>query len=315
MPDLYRVSGAGNDFLVLVGEEGVEAPAAETIAAFCRRGLSLGADGLFTLERLPPQKRSRPRARMIHYNADGGRSELCLNGARAAVELAARLGWTDKDGRLRLLTDSGELQGRRVDEHRVALELPDELTRIHDLTGPMRLAVEIEGEATACDGTFVQLGTPHFVVEWSVVEWGVLDWAEGRHGELAELPIETLGPALRHHPELEPEGANVHFVQLVSESDDGEDAEEDVWRVRSWERGVEGETLACGSGAVAVALAGELSGTIQLPLRIETRGGFPLLVRREGPPGRGVLVLEGDARVLARLEVFPGAEIVPEVKP
>lgn len=297
MGDLYRVSGAGNDFLALVGDEGIEAPAPQTIAAFCRRGISLGADGLFTLERLPPQKRSRPRARMIHHNADGGRSELCLNGARAAVELAARLGWTDQDGRLRLLTDSGELQGRRVAEHRVALELPQELTEIHDLTGPMTLPVEHDGETRDVHGTFVQLGTPHFVVEWD--------------GEWESLPLETLGPALRHHDELEPDGANVHFVALVSEDDDGED----VWRMRSWERGVEGETLACGSGAVAVAVAGEMGGEIQLPLRLDTRGGFPLFVRREGPAGRGVLVLEGDARILARLEVFPGAEVLPGEMP
>ncbi len=91
MRHFFRLSGGGNDFLALV--EPIDDPQPDQIRAWCRRGLSLGADGLFVLDRSPDG------ARMRYFNADGSAASLCLNGTRCAVRLARHLGWIDKSGR------------------------------------------------------------------------------------------------------------------------------------------------------------------------------------------------------------------------
>jgi len=89
MRHFFRLSGGGNDFLALV--EPIDEPTPDQVRAWCHRGLSLGADGLFLLHRSPDG------ARMRHFNADGSLAELCLNGTRCAVRLARHLGWTDNE--------------------------------------------------------------------------------------------------------------------------------------------------------------------------------------------------------------------------
>ena len=114
MTEFYRLSGGGNDFLALAEPE--REPSPDEVRAWCARGLSLGADGLFLLRRSPAG------ARMLHFNADGSPAELCINGTRCAARLAVELGWAD--GELVIETGAGEVPARLTGRHEVALTLP-----------------------------------------------------------------------------------------------------------------------------------------------------------------------------------------------
>jgi diaminopimelate epimerase len=268
----YKLSGAGNDFLALV--EPAREPAPGEIRDWCRRGLSVGADGLFTLER------ADGGARMVHWNADGGRSTLCLNGGRCAARLAFELGWGHGD-ELRLATDAGDLTARHTGSEEVALELPPIVGEAVAVT------LTVGGEAHR--GWRVRVGVPHFVHPWPA--------------SVAGVPIRDLGPALRHHPDLAPEGANVDFVHHLDRH---------RFEIRSWERGIEGETLACGTGIVAATAAGVAAGGLEPPVTVHTAGGCQLRVGG-AVVGRRLrrATLAGDARLLTRGELLPGAGTVP----
>ena len=273
MTAFFKISGAGNDFIALV--EPSPAPTPATIEAWCRRSLSLGADGLFTLERMAEG------ARMVHFNADGGRSELCLNGSRCAAQLAFHLGW-GRGEELLLKTDAGPLHAQRLDNNAVSLALPPGLVDL-----PSRLNLEVEGQSFEVWG--VSVGVPHGVLQWP--------------GGLANAPVTTLGPALRSHPGLGPAGANIHFVHFQGK---------DRFEIRSFERGVEAETLACGTGTVASVAVGLTLGKLTLSATAITAGGFELIVDGRFEDGRlDRARLGGDARLVAHGELLPGSMWIP----
>lgn len=274
----HRLSGAGNDFLALVEPE--RDPAPETVRAWCRRGLSLGADGLFVLRRRPadPGDGGLPRVTMIHHNPDGERAELCINGTRCAARLAFVLGWARE--RLVIETGVGPVHARDAGGDRVELSLPAPQP-------PREHTVEVDGEHHV--GLSVTVGVPHFVLP--------------RAGSLAHAPVAELGAALRRHPAFGAAGTNVDFVRFASP---------ERLEIRSYERGVEAETLACGTGVLAAAAAGLELGRAELPVTALTSGGFELTV--DGAEGRGdgdTWTLTGDARHLAELEIHPAALRLP----
>lgn len=263
MTSFFKVSGSGNDFLALVEEP---EPSPEAIQAWCRRGVSLGADGLFILRRSPDG------VVMDYFNSDGYRADLCLNGTRCAAQLAFHLGWADDS--LTIRTGAGTVAARRGDEARVTLELAaPEL--------PQELVLDVDG--IRCAGYAVRVGVPHFVLPWPE--------------SLDRAPVDTLGRQIRHHPAFE-EGANVNFVRFP----DGHRME-----IRTFERGVEAETLSCGSGILAGAAAGLHIGRSALPLRVFVQGGFELEVGISG----SAWLLSGDARVVARGTLLGGAAVSP----
>ena len=165
---------------------------------------------------------------------------------------------------------------------------------------PQPVTLDGPGLATPLAGWAITVGVPHAILPWDE--------------PLAALPIETLGPPVRRH-RLFPDGANANFVRFGS----GHDLD-----IRTWERGVEGETLACGSGVLAAVATGVFDGRLALPVRARTRGGFVLTVggqvesqHGESQRGQGNRVVSwtmaGDARILACAEVFDGAEVEIEV--
>jgi len=269
---LHRLSGAGNDFLALA--EPAADPVAAEIAAWCRRGLSLGADGLFTL------RREGSAVRMAYWNADGHPARLCLNGTRCAARLAFHLGWAA--GEVEVRTGAGPVRAREVPgaPTEVALALPA------PANPPRSLAPEVEGPAWA--GWLVDSGVPHFVLPWPE--------------PLGEVPVAALGAALRRHPTFGPGGTNVDFVRFPSPH---------RLEIRSFERGVEAETLACGTGVLAAVAAGVSTGELALPVRALTLGGFELTVAIETPGPPPLWTLAGDARLLATLDPTPEANQLP----
>ena len=247
-------------------------PAPEVIRALCRRGLSTGADGLFLLSR------SSHGVLMKHFNADGRPAELCLNGTRCAVRLADHLNWGE--GRFEIQTDAGAIRGRVLDATRVSLELwRPQTPSPHDL----------RHEGRKYSGWRLEVGVPHFVLPWP--------------GSMAAAPVEQLGPALRHHSDWAERGANINFVRFV-----------DLGRleIRTFERGVEAETLACGSGVMASTAAGLAAGQLQLPVTAQTQGGFELQVGdANSTSGDQHWSLTGDARLIAECTLHPGALELP----
>ena len=263
MTDFYKLSGSGNDFLALVEEDN---PAPETIQSWCRRGVSLGADGIFVLRRSPGG------VDMDYFNADGYPADLCLNGTRCAAQLAFHLGWADNAVRIR--TGAGTVAARRGDASRVTLELPAP-------ESPRELVLEAGG--IRCAGYAVQVGVPHYVLPWPE--------------SLDRAPVDTLGRAIRRHPAFV-EGTNVNFVRFP---------ERHRMEIRTYERGVEAETLSCGSGVLAGATVGLHLGRSALPLSVSVQGGFELEVDTAGAHW----LLSGDARVVAQGTLLGGAAVNP----
>jgi diaminopimelate epimerase len=251
-----KMSGAGNDFVVLDESvwETVPGDRAAWVRAVCRRGVSVGADGVLVVAR-----DGADRVRVAFYNPDGGPA-FCGNGSRCAARYAATRGAASSE--MTLATAVGDVPAR-VEGGVVRLTLPP----------PKDLgAIVLESAAETFRGRRVMAGVPHLVIP--VVG-------------LASYPLERVGPALRRHPELGPSGANVDLVETD---------ERGRVHVRTWERGVENETLSCGTGAVAVAMAARLSGAPETVV-VVPRSGLTLAVTISGESEQPTSAsLEGDAR-------------------
>ena len=247
-------------------------PSAETIRLWCRRRISVGSDGLFVLRRRDPQ------VEMEYFNSDGCPADLCLNAARCAARLAAELGWTGNQVQVR--TTVGVLQAEIQGTTRVSIEAPLPRGR------PEARVVDLGQEAFAGWSTVV--GVPHFVFLCE--------------GSPSAMDVDRYGALLRRHPDFGSAGTNVDFVRFPSSS---------KMEIRSFERGIEGETLACGTGVLAAAAVGVAVGEAQLPIEAVTRGGFRLEVQGQVDNG-GITrwCLIGDARLVASGSLMPGSEFV-----
>ncbi len=266
-----KMSGAGNDFLVFGEEVSVGPAESAAIRRLCRRGTGVGADGVLFVTRL-----GAGRVRADYFNADASVGRFCGNGTRCAARFAVLKGLAEES--LVVRTGWGDV-GARVADGRVTLDLPEPVA-VGRAVSSLDASGTLEREAFA-----LAVGVPHVV---AFVAPGV---------DLAGLDLARLGPALRHHPEMK-DGANASFLQVLGP---------DRLRVRTWERGVEAETLACGAGSVASAVTACARGLVSPPVRLETRSGETLTVdfTFAGEIARGVS-LAGDARV-----VFEGT-LIPE---
>ncbi len=239
---LYKMSGSGNDFVVADGRvSSLEQWTPERIRAVCARSTGVGADGFVLLE----PGTSADAVRFHFFNNDGGRVSMCGNAALCATRLAAWLEIAPARGML-LETDAGVIEARCLDGpgQRAEIVLPStaELTRpdIPLIAGEQALHL-------------TTVGVPHVVV---VVE------------DVSVISLPERGRELRCHPAFAPSGANVNFVSRRAQE----------WMMRTYERGVEGETLACGTGAVAAAAVLAHTGQADLPLEIRTASGYTLCV-------------------------------------
>ena len=250
-----KMSGAGNDFVVLEGGAwaGLPGDRARWVRGVCRRGVSVGADGVLVVA---PE--GADRIRVTFFNPDGGEA-FCGNGSRCAARFARTRGLTTADSMI-LATSIGDVPAV-VTGRVVSLTLP---------APEDRGEVALTGPGGSFRARFVVAGVPHVVVPVS---------------GLTEYPVERVAPELRRHPALGPDGANVNFVET--------DAAGRI-HVRTFERGVESETLACGTGAVAVACAARRGAGATVT--VVPRSGLPLSVTLSGATGPGFARLTGDAR-------------------
>jgi diaminopimelate epimerase len=267
------MTGSGNDFVMV--DARVSAPADWTpqdIRAICSRGTGIGADGLVFLG--PGANGAGGGARMIYYNADGSHAAMCGNAALCSTTLAVHLGLGRADG-MELETDAGTYQSRTSEPGRAELHLAP----VDPPAAVPGLSVE-SGEQRAALG---RVGVPHLVVLVSSVD---------------AVDLERRGRALRNDRALAPDGANINFISGDGPTRDGTA----TWRMRTYERGVEGETLACGTGAVAAGCAIEEWGLGQLPINIQSRSGRLLTIKaRKSKAGRYEDVwLVGEGRMVFR---------------
>lgn len=270
MRPYFKLSGGGNDFLAFVEPEPIPTP--ELIRAWCRRGLSIGADGLFHLAR------NSAGARMRYFNADGRAADLCINGTRCAVRLALHLGWADD--RIEIQTGAGPIAGTLEGPAVVGLELPVP-------SSPREQQLDLGEQMVS--GWTVDVGVPHFVIVWPE--------------DLGRAPVAELGPRIRSHASFGTAGTNVDFVRFCDSH---------LLEIRSFERGVEAETLACGTGVLAATTTGLHLQLLELPLAARTLGGFALNVgKAASEPGSEGWTLSGDARILCWGTLTPEAAQVP----
>jgi len=234
-----KMNGAGNDFVVIDNREGQAALGRQAIERLCDRHRGIGGDGLLAVE----PATNGADFRMRYYNADGGEAEMCGNGARCFARFAGRLaGRTDA---VSFETIAGVITAQLIGE-RVRLQMSQ----------PKDLALGIE----------LPVGDKHFTVHF--VNTGV-PHAVAIVDNLKELDVHKLGSAIRWHEQFAPKGTNANFIQQAK---DGSLA------IRTYERGVEGETLACGTGVVAAALVANHILGVSAPVGVRVRGGDVLEV-------------------------------------
>ncbi len=236
-----KMNGAGNDFVVIDNRDDSLALDPATIARLCDRQRGIGADGLLAVE----SARDGATHRMRYYNADGGEAEMCGNGARCFARFAARLTGLETES-LSFETLAGVITARLLGEH---VELA--MSEPHSLAAPVDLAVD----GAMASVHFVNTGVPHAVVFVS---------------DLAATDVVRIGSGVRHHEHFAPAGTNVNFLEV--------DGDSPAISIRTFERGVEGETLACGTGVVAAALIHHRITGAASPVAVQVRGGDTLAV-------------------------------------
>ncbi|WP_312612201.1 diaminopimelate epimerase [Oscillibacter sp.] len=269
----WKMNGAGNDFIVLNNlEERLPTEAFSELArTLCERHLSIGADGLMVVD-APTQGGDY---KMLFYNADGSVGEMCGNGARCICRYGYETGLAGETQTVE--TMAGIVTGKRIDKRRYRIRLND--PSAVQLEHP----IEVDGVRYSC--AYVELGNPG--LPHAVVPYRGLRDAE-------ESELRELGRAMRHHPSF-PKGANVNFYELT-----GEDA---VYE-RTFERGVENFTYACGTGTGSVAAVLTLQGKVSgFGVRVDMTGGQLIVdVEREGSGIRS-LYLTGPTNIVCKGEI------------
>lgn len=255
----WKMNGAGNDFVVLDNRDSSLHLTREQIALLCDRHRGIGADGLLAVE--PPEAGADFRFR--YYNADGGEAEMCGNGARCFAAFVNRL--DKRSGTpVSFETIAGILSASfHGDDIEIAMSDPVDLVMHADLELPGK-TLEIHS---------INTGVPHAVLKVD---------------DLAQSDIIDIGAAVRYHEHFAPAGTNVNIYQSSGER---------AIHIRTYERGVEDETLACGTGMVACALVHDQLTGCGSPVSVSVKGGDVLSIafERSGREGYHHVTLTGPA--------------------
>jgi diaminopimelate epimerase len=249
-----KMHGIGNDYVYVNGFDQPVPDPVRTAIAVSDRHFGIGSDGLILI--LPSDKAD---VRMRMFNADGSEGEMCGNGVRCVAKFAFEQGLTKNNpmrvetGRgvltLALETTAGKVHGVTVDMGEPILSLPEIPVDPGHLSGAQRKHAYLlrTGNDASFEATFVSMGNPHAVIFVPDVK---------------AVDLERIGPVLEHHPAF-PRRINVHFVEVIKPGE---------VMMRTWERGT-GITLACGTGACAVCVAGHLTGKTARQILAHLPGG------------------------------------------
>ncbi|MCF8038252.1 MAG: diaminopimelate epimerase [Desulfohalobiaceae bacterium] len=262
----YKMQGSGNDFILVDNNRlKIERQAMDDWARkLCARSFGIGADGLIFLESPPAE--SEADYCWHFYNSDGSRAEMCGNGSRCAARLAYELGLAPA-GHI-IGTDAGAIKAE-VDP--AGKEVKVQLTKPRDLKLDIPISLDSGRKITV---HFVNTGVPH------VVYFSPRAFTEN---------LEEMGPAIRYHPRFAPAGANVNCVEIRKD--------ESIF-LRTYERGVEDETLACGTGAAAAAVIANALGHCgqKVPVVTTSREHLEISLEKDDVflRGQAILVYTGE---------------------
>jgi diaminopimelate epimerase len=267
----HKMHGSGNDFVLVDNREaGLNAEAIANLAEpVCRRKFGVGADGLIVLDNAPEGQNGIDYI-WHFYNSDGSAAEMCGNGSRCAARLAFELGLA---GRKHVLgTTAGPIR---------AHVLPDSSEVKVQMTDPVDLALDValNVNGSSLNIHFVNTGVPHVVVIGNNVK---------------SVDVNALGREIRNHERFAPAGTNVNFVQVVDKGH---------LMLRTYERGVEDETFACGTGACAAAYVCHSLGLTDPEVEVTTSGGEVLHILIQ----EGTVFLQGKTAKVASGTFYPEA--------
>jgi diaminopimelate epimerase len=239
MLNFTKMNGAGNDFVMVDNRDLKHSLSRDIIAHLCDRHRGIGADGLIAIE--PPQ--TGADFRMRYFNADGGEAEMCGNGARCFARFASRVAGRNES--LSFETMAGVITAKLLGEE-VQLEM----------SVPKDLALGTKLKALGKEHTvhFINTGVPHAVI---IAE------------DVGKVDVRPLGAAIRYHDHFSPKGTNANFIEVQGPR---------LLSIRTYERGVEDETLACGTGVCAAALIHSALTGDASPIEVRVKGGETLKV-------------------------------------
>ena len=265
----YKMQGSGNDFIVIDNREAkvAEGDMADWARKVCARAFGVYGDGLFFLDESDDPALDY---RWHFFNSDGSRAEMCGNGSRCAGRLAHAIGLAPAEHVFG--TDAGPIKAK------VLTDGPDAGKVKVQLTPPLGLEtdIELDVDGRALTVHFADTGVPHAVVFVDDVQ---------------SVDIMDLGPRLRYHERFAPAGTNVNFAQVV---------DRETMLLRTYERGVEGETYACGTGAAATQLLASTLGLTGSQATLTTTGGDQLTVFIE----EETVFLQGAAELTFKGELY-----------
>ncbi|MDE0087035.1 MAG: diaminopimelate epimerase [Candidatus Poribacteria bacterium] len=267
-----KLSGAGNDFVIINNlnrvVDSTDSEFMNFVMKLCQRRMSVGADGVLLVEPTDDVD-----FRMRYFNADGGEVETCGNGARCISKFAYLNGIVSEQ--MRFLTNAGVYEAEVVDKNvKVRMSDPTDIR----INVPLRLEDGLHNVG------FANSGVPHVVF--------FVD-------DLEATDVFDLGQQTRYHNDFKPAGTNANFIRIHSQ---------ELIEIRTYERGVENETLACGTGSIASAIVSATLGKVKSPVSVKTASGVVLKIHfdLENDEAKNVY-LEGDARVIFAGELTPEA--------
>lgn len=275
-----KLTGAGNDFIFIDLKDNPGLSLSPTqIKKLCDRRFGIGADGVIIISDV-----SEYAFQMEYFNSDGSKGSLCGNGARCAIWYSNITG-RNKNNFLNFLCDGTEYKGEIIE---------NELTKFY-LKSPTQVKQNFRVKAynQLIKASFINTGSPHLVINIEdVLQNNAVP--DSFYHELEKFPVLELGRELRYHPDFSPKGTNVNFYQET----------ENEIVIRTFERGVESETLACGTGSVATAIVSFLNEKKIPPIEIKTWGGDSLIVNFETENQRIInLSLTGPAKLVFSGEI------------
>ncbi len=270
--DFLKMSGAGNDFVVIDNRLGAVTEPASFARVVCDRRRGVGADGLLLLE-----KSKRSDFQMNYYNADGSYGGMCGNGGRCISRFA----------RLKKIVASEEIKFEALGYVYRAHLIKDDVKLTMKDPSDIRLNQMLPMDGLNIIFHYIDTGSPHCVI--------FLDENKDIHGTLRDLDVYGIGKTIRHHRSFSPKGTNVNFIERVDSN---------TIRIRTYERGVEAETLACGTGSVASAIMANQLGGVGVPVVVQTQGGESLQVDFKN---RGMSVYEEVSLLGSAHVTFAGA--------
>ena len=261
MIEFFKMSGSGNDFILIDNRNQslTVGNLTEFVRKICERKISVGADGLILIE-----NSDRADFRWRYFNADGSEVDMCGNGGRCAARFAFIKGIAGK--RLSFETGAGIIDA----------EVKGDVVKLR-LTDPHQVKINfsIMIENRPVEVSIINTGVPH-----------VVHFVDN----LDEFDVFQIGRKIRYHREFQPGGTNANFMEVIDRH---------TIRVRTYERGVEDETLACGTGAVASALISSQKGLVESPVDVRVKSGETLKIYfRKTSGGFKDIYLEGKAKVV-----------------